>query len=402
MATKVFTFVFAALGLALLFACSTTPVPHERADAGRAPAFVKDLPQGIKLGASVKVDGAEIHALLDPAAPAATEFVTLDEAMEQKACTVREVGEGGSVNTLKISNSGTKPIFCMAGDLVLGGQQDRILAESLVVEAGAKDQDIPVFCVEHGRWQTQDKDGDHAKARTFLNDGERGQVDLNVKKAALESRNQGAVWNEVARNNSKLAVAGQTQSGTFRATYDDETTRTKIERNFTAAQKLLGKGVVGFAVVCKGELVAMDVFESSELCAKLSNKLLRSYVITGIGGGYESTANPGQFGNNSGGAAPVNLSSGIYFNTPDSPDVHTNSNQDSRGRLGEQQEQTRGQTRVTGGRSDEPPTETPPAPVATTVNTNTETCREYTREALKYDCKDKKSGRTVQRSFLKR
>ncbi len=149
MFTKVFTFAFATTGLALLFACSAQPVIEERAASDKPPAFAKELPEGCKLGPVARVDGAEIYAVIDPAAPSHTEFVTLDEAMAQKLCTVKEVGEGGTVNTLKISNSGTKPIFCMAGDLVLGGQQDRILAESLVVAANTHDQDIPVFCVEH-------------------------------------------------------------------------------------------------------------------------------------------------------------------------------------------------------------------------------------------------------------
>lgn len=387
MATKVFTLVFAAMGLTLLLACSVQPVVEERVASDREPAFSKDLPEGCKLGAVARVDGVEIFALIDPAAPATTEFVTLDEAMAQKLCTVREVGEGGTVNTLKISNSGTKPIFCMAGDLVLGGQQDRILAESLVVAPNTQDQDIPVFCVEHGRWQTQEKDGANAATRSFDNSSERGQVDLNVKKAALETRNQSAVWEEVARNNNKMKVGEQTESGTFRATFDDEETRAKIEKNFTAAQKLLGRGVVGFAVICKGELVAMDVFESSELCAKLSNKLLRSYVITGIGGGYESgvVQTGAQFDNNSGGIAPSDSSSGIHFNTPQ---VQTGSARQSRV--------------ARNSESEAPPTETPPAPVATAPNANTETKREYTKESVKYDCTDRKSGKVVQRSFLKR
>ncbi len=187
-----------------------------------------------------------------------------------------------------------------------------------------------------------------------------------------------------------MKVGDQTESGTFRATFDDEATRTKIEKGFAEAQKLLGKGVVGFAVVCNGELVAMDVFESSGLCAKLSDKLLRSYVITGIGGGYEFAVvqSGAQFDNNSGGIAPANPSSGIFFNN--------------------QEIQTRNvhQLRVAGtNESSVPPTETPPpppAPVATAPNANTETKREYTRESVKYDCTDKKSGKVVQRSFLKR
>ncbi len=262
--------------------------------AAEAPgALVALLPTGHRAGKSVEVNGARIIAILADDAAAETPYVVLDEAMKAEVCTIRETGaasaEGeqmdGDVNTLLVTNSGDKPIFLMAGDLVLGGKQDRVLAESVVVDAGVKDMRIPVFCVESGRWQVQGKDGEHAEKGTFANDASCGQVDVNVKRQAIATGNQSEVWKQVAVNNSALKVTAD--SGTFRATYDDEKTRKQIEDAYAQAAQLVDGKLVGFAVVHDGEVAAMDIFDSTGLAQKVSEKLLRSYIITAIGNGYE-------------------------------------------------------------------------------------------------------------------
>ena len=410
MASKAFAFGFAALGVALLFACSSQPQPTEKSTAPTPenPVLAKALPTGHRVGPSASVDGAVIYAVLAPGAASETEFLTLDEAMAAKVCTVREVGarvetqpaacEGeasaqqdnsndevsGDVNSLLISNTGSKSIFCMAGDLVLGGKQDRILAESLVVAPQTKDMKIPVFCVEHGRWTTQAKDGAEAGNGYFTNTKDCGQVDLNVKKAAMEGREQGKVWEEVARNNDKLGVQGKAESGTFRSTFDDEGVNQKIEKNFLAAQKLLGRDVVGFAVMVKGELVAMDLFESSGLCQKLSDKLLRSYVITGIGGGYESNDTLDK---------QLLPGSGRDQIEEQTRELESETQGDSSLRV-----QTGNTQRLNRAR----PTQPAMGDVNTNPNDNTSNTRVYEKDAMKYDCKDNKSGKFVQRSYMKR
>lgn len=284
-----------ALPLLLLACVARQPVQPDPVVTAKpaqpAAELATILPEGHRAGAAVEINGARIVAIVADDAPAETPYLVLHEAMQAGVCTVGETGAdedgnvSGDVNTLLVSNTGSKPIFLMAGDLVLGGQQDRVLAESLVVDPGVKDMRIPVFCVEQGRWGTQARDGEEGAKGLFFNTPKQGQVDMSVKARAISARDQGAVWQQVETANRALGVAAT--SGTFRATYDDEKSQERIEAAYKEATGLVGANVVGFAVVHDGEVAAMDVFDSSGLAGKLSEKLLRSYIITALADGYK-------------------------------------------------------------------------------------------------------------------
>lgn len=421
MKTKLLTLGWSGVMMLALFACASTP-SEPVADAGPSPhpaaesrgPDVSMLPEGCRLGAAVEVDGATIWAVVDADAPAETDYLTLDEAMELGICTVRETGaaapsengdsaEGdqpaevsGDVNTLLVSNTGDRPIFLMAGDLVLGGKQDRILAGSVVVDPGAADLRISVFCVEHGRWTPQAKDGGKAAEGYFTNDAERGQADIAVKKAALECASQSAVWSTVAESNARLGVDHLASSGTFRSTFDSEETAAKIEANMAMARKLSGPQVVGYLVCVENEPAAMDVFESAGLCQKLSEKLLRSYVVTGISGGYEIVAEEpepttaGQESGFSGGEInpPVNLNEAI----------HLEELAESEGQCVEQRAV---QTNVRGNYREHRPIVSL-GEQEDTPNARTKNRRVVEEKAVHYECEDAQSGRAVQKSYLRR
>ncbi len=60
-------------------------------------------------------------------------FLILQEALEQKKAVVYETK---SVNELSIENRSDQDIYVQAGDIVKGGQQDRVLAVDLIVPPG--------------------------------------------------------------------------------------------------------------------------------------------------------------------------------------------------------------------------------------------------------------------------
>ena len=77
-------------------------------------------------------------------------FLTLAEALQKKLAVVHETKQ---VNELSIENlSRTEEVFVLAGDIVKGGQQDRIIAFDLIVPPQSK-LPLAAFCVEAGRWQ---------------------------------------------------------------------------------------------------------------------------------------------------------------------------------------------------------------------------------------------------------
>jgi hypothetical protein len=82
-------------------------------------------------------------------------LLTLQEALDRHEAVVHETG---NVNQLTIENrSREADVFVQAGDIVKGGQQDRIMAIDLILPPAKSGKPVatPVaaYCVEPGRWQ---------------------------------------------------------------------------------------------------------------------------------------------------------------------------------------------------------------------------------------------------------
>ena len=75
--------------------------------------------------------------------------LTLQEALAKGAVKVHETG---SVNALTVENTGKDEVFVQAGDIVKGGQQDRVLSVDLLLPPRSGEVSIAAFCVEPGRW----------------------------------------------------------------------------------------------------------------------------------------------------------------------------------------------------------------------------------------------------------
>ena len=86
-------------------------------------------------------------------------FLTLQEALEQRKVVVYETKD---VNELSIQNRSNQDIYVQAGEIVKGGQQDRVLAVDLIVPPRSGRMPIAAFCVESGRWNK--REGERAEA----------------------------------------------------------------------------------------------------------------------------------------------------------------------------------------------------------------------------------------------
>ena len=90
--------------------------------------------------------------------------------------------ETGNVNELQIENLGTDEVFVQSGDIVKGGQQDRVLTVSLLLPPKSGRIPIASFCVEQGRWTARGKED----VKTFATASAVGAV------ARSQDRHEGA------------------------------------------------------------------------------------------------------------------------------------------------------------------------------------------------------------------
>src|SRR5439155_12574384 len=105
-----------------------------------------------KLGTAVHYRNLTLFPVYDSAARSEDRFLTMDEGLKSRGLNVREKQGGGEVNTVFVTNTGRKPVYLMSGEVILGGQQDRVIGDDTIVPPQAKNVPVQVYCVEHGRW----------------------------------------------------------------------------------------------------------------------------------------------------------------------------------------------------------------------------------------------------------
>ena len=132
--------------------------------------------------------------------------LTLQEALETGGFKVYETND---VNELAVQNLGGDPVFIQSGDIVKGGQQDRVLTVSLVLPPKSGRVSIGAFCVEQGRWAARGKEraDSFSSAAEALPSREAKLAIKAPKPAADIGSRQHEVWRGVADMQGKLERA---------------------------------------------------------------------------------------------------------------------------------------------------------------------------------------------------
>src|SRR6202165_2469202 len=108
---------------------------------------------------------------------------------------IPQPGTGASVNQLVLINRSKRPLLLLAGELVSGGKQDRVIGKDRIVPAGAPPLPLDVFCVEHGRWTGSSQ---FAAANTI--------VHPSVRERAAVDQKQTEVWDAVRSGTTAKAA----------------------------------------------------------------------------------------------------------------------------------------------------------------------------------------------------
>lgn len=202
------------------------------------------------------------------------EYSNLKKAIKNKDI---EIKDSGTVNTLIAKNNSKDPIYLIAGEIVKGGKQDRIVGEDIVIAPG-EEKRIPAFCVEQGRWAE--------KKATGKDFNEYYNISSNsIRKAALVDKNQQKVWSGVANVTSKNNASSST--GTY-AELEKSTSYTKDLNAYLAHFKkafLNDKTIVGFIAVSGDKVIGCDIFATKSLFKNAYEGLLHSYITEAITNG---------------------------------------------------------------------------------------------------------------------
>jgi hypothetical protein len=203
---------------------------------------------------------------------------------------------GASVNQLVLVNRSKRPLLLLAGELVSGGKQDRIIGKDRIVPAGAPPLPLDVFCVEHGRWTGSSQ---FAAALTIVHPSvrERAAVDQAqtevwdaVRSGTTAQAPAAAPAPKISADRLQYAIAGNAHTEAYEKIYQSSSVGVSIDdfvaevqRRFVSATSgLKGERVVGVVVAYGGEVAWSDIFASGDLFDHYWHKLLRSYAVEAL------------------------------------------------------------------------------------------------------------------------
>lgn len=254
------------LGL-VIGGCSTSEVA--KADSSKKTTATTQPAVGeYVLAHPISYDNVTLIPVLTtkPPDPDEKDYVSLAEAKKNGWIEVFEKPGREQVSELMVRNSGPRPVLLLAGQLLIGGKQDRVVGKDTVVPAG-ETVAVSVYCVEHGRWS--------GSSQHF--EFEDRQVPTAVKESALY-RSQSDVWNDVrSYNESMRAAPGRS---TIKAGLDSEESRRLVEEGLAKLAAGLRKNerLVGVIYAVDGKIRSMELFGSPSLAEASLDGILRGML----------------------------------------------------------------------------------------------------------------------------
>jgi hypothetical protein len=321
------------LGMVLLVVLGVVSVTLLPVQAGETP-----FASGYKVLEPIRHGSLTVFPVIAPKSYATGEFQTLDEGLRSGDVVVTEYGnvrgllrrrpvpavqrQNAEVNRLVLINNSKRPLLLLAGEIVTGGQQDRVIGKDRIVPPESDPVDLNVFCVEPGRWvATSDHFG--ASGATY-GGGSGGGVGASagtlmaqpsVRAKAMGDKDQNQVWAEVRKQQQSMTEAVEVTAAAPSAQSAEEIRSTSsyarvmenkdvkeqvdriakpIEQNYQSLiRQLRDRNAVGVVVAVNGRIIWADIFASTELLEKYWPKLVRSYaseaVVSRAKGGEATT-----------------------------------------------------------------------------------------------------------------
>jgi hypothetical protein len=278
-----------------------------------------------RVGAPVAFERLTVFPVISDQPTANVEFITLDQGLRSGKVIItelrangrtrridrRQIGDGAEVNRLALTNNSGKMLVLIAGEMILGGKQDRIVGHDCIIEAGKTPVPLDVFCVEHGRWSGESAFGQGrgggggvaagngggrgTGAGVGSGDGAGAAQDQGrmmgmmvapmalpkVREKAQANKSQGDVWNAVSETMTVTAASSETL--TLNSVYQDKRVNTRInnyERAFKG--KLTSGNIVGVVAAVGGKIISADVFASHAMFQAYWPKMLKSYALEAL------------------------------------------------------------------------------------------------------------------------
>lgn len=229
--------------------------------------------QMVRVGDAQEHANLRIFPILGKKVLSTQDYITMDEAMDSGWLKIKETGSG-QVNFVELRNMGAQMVFVMTGEMISGAKQDRMLKEDMLIPPKSGWINVPVYCVEHGRWTHISPE---FKSEKLL-------VPNALRQRAKISENQSEVWDEIAASQERIGIMSMT--GTVRSNYEDKEVEKQIAAYVERLERLprLSKATIGVVVATGHRIICFDMFANNGLLKKYWGKLIKSYAMDALSG----------------------------------------------------------------------------------------------------------------------
>jgi hypothetical protein len=239
-------------------------------------AAIRSATGRISIGEPMAHGGLTVVPITDASAPDVG-WLLLEDALVVGAVELTEVNQGGSVPTLLVRNVGDFTVLLLDGEELVGAKQNRILNTTVLVGA-RKSVEIPVSCVEAGRWAYRTAHFG-TSGRTLYASVRRkktGHVHDSLRRNKSRLANQAAIWDELADKESAFGVSSPTA-----AMRDVFETRAPALADYQRALGA-GPGQVGAVIYGGASWWGLDLLADPRIFAKAWPRLLSGYAMDSL------------------------------------------------------------------------------------------------------------------------
>jgi hypothetical protein len=246
----------------------------------------------LSIGSPITHQALSLFPLQVDAGAPSGHYLLLEEALATGRFRISEVSESGAVPRLLAINETPDPVFLLDGEELTGAKQNRVLNVSIML-APESTTEIPVSCVEAGRWRAE-SDSFRAPGRVHFSRGRADkmrQVSESLLMRGRAESDQSAIWDAIAAKSARMRVDSPTSA--MAAMYER---RGGDLQSYLEALDVRA-GQVGAVYAIGSKIAGLDLFDSERTYARLARKLISSYAVdameedTDLGGLEPNEAN---------------------------------------------------------------------------------------------------------------
>jgi hypothetical protein len=182
-----------------------------------------------------------------------------------------------TVPTLRVLNSAPFPSLMLGGEEVVGGYQNRFVNTTILV-AAASMMDLPVSCVEQGRWHELSGAFDLGElAYPSLRRINSAHVATSFESNGNAEGDQNTIWEEISGRQAREGT--QSATGALHASYEQRSTElsaVEAALPYPPGQPIGAVALIGSRSHCA------DIFDSAKTCQEYWPRLVRSYFLDAV------------------------------------------------------------------------------------------------------------------------